>query len=118
MTGGTAADTLVLPYGRLDLVEEAFAARGDLIAAVVTEAVPANMGVIVPPAGFNKGLREICDRYGAKLIVDEVLTGFRVGPTGYWGAAGRDEGGRPICSPTARSWAVACRCPRSPAAPH
>lgn len=95
VTGGTAADTLVLPYGRLDLVEEAFAARGDLIAAVVTEAVPANMGVIVPPAGFNKGLREICDRYGAKLIVDEVLTGFRVGPTGYWGAAGRDEGWAP-----------------------
>lgn len=95
VTRGTAADTIVLPYGRLDLVEEAFAADDGQIAAVVTEAVPANMGVIVPPAGFNKGLREICSRHGAKLIMDEVLTGFRVGPTGYFGAAVKDEGWAP-----------------------
>lgn len=95
VTRGTAADTIVLPYGRLDLVEEVFAARGEQIAAVVTEAVPANMGVIVPPDGFNKGLREICDRFGAKLILDEVLTGFRVGPTGYLGAAAQAEGWAP-----------------------
>ncbi|NLA29486.1 MAG: glutamate-1-semialdehyde 2,1-aminomutase [Propionibacterium sp.] len=92
VTKGTAADTIVLPYGDLTLVEETFAARGEQIAAVVTEAVPANMGVIPPPAGFNRGLREICNRYGAKLILDEVLTGFRVGPTGYLGAAALGEG--------------------------
>jgi len=95
VTVGTAASTLVLPYGRLDLVEQAFAAHGDQIAAVVTEPVPANMGVIAPPAGFNRGLRDLCSAYGAVFIVDEVLTGFRLSRAGYWGLAGSSEGWAP-----------------------
>ncbi|NLH70694.1 MAG: glutamate-1-semialdehyde 2,1-aminomutase [Brooklawnia sp.] len=95
VTAGTAASTLVLPYGRLDLVEQAFAAHGDQIAAVVTEPVPANMGVIAPPAGFNRGLRDLCSAHGAVFIVDEVLTGFRLSRAGYWGLAGSAEGWAP-----------------------
>ncbi|MDI9627585.1 MAG: glutamate-1-semialdehyde 2,1-aminomutase [Acidobacteriota bacterium] len=95
VTAGTAASTLVLPYGRLDLVEQAFAAHGDQIAAVVTEPVPANMGVIAPPAGFNRGLRDLCSAHGAVFIVDEVLTGFRLSRAGYWGLAGSADGWAP-----------------------
>lgn len=82
---GVAAATLVLPYGDLDAVREAFAAHGEDIAAIIVEAAPANMGVVEPPAGFNAGLAEIAHGAGALLIVDEVLTGFRVHPAGGWG---------------------------------
>ncbi|MGI5950300.1 MAG: glutamate-1-semialdehyde 2,1-aminomutase [Brooklawnia sp.] len=95
VTSGTAAGTVVLPYGRIDLVEQVFAERGDQIAAVVTEPVPANMGVIAPPAGFNRGLRELCTRHGALLILDEVLTGFRLSQQGYWGLTACAEGWEP-----------------------
>lgn len=88
VTPGTAADTVVLPYGDLGAVEEVFAARGSQIAAVLTEAVPANMGVVPPPAGFNAGLVRLCADHGALLILDEVMTGFRVGPAGWWGREG------------------------------
>jgi len=80
-----AGDTIALPYGRLDLVEQAFAKHGDRIAAIVVEAIPANMGVIAPPPGFNQALARIAHAHGALLILDEVLTGFRVGPQGAWG---------------------------------
>lgn len=85
VTPGTAADTLVLPYGDLGAVAEAFAARGDRIAAVLTEAVPANMGVVPPLDGFNAALSRLCASHGALFILDEVMTGFRVGPAGWWG---------------------------------
>lgn len=80
-----AASTLVVPYGDLDAVREVFAAHGDNIAAIIVEAAPANMGVIEPPAGFNAALAEIAHASGSLLIVDEVLTGFRVHPAGEWG---------------------------------
>jgi glutamate-1-semialdehyde 2,1-aminomutase len=80
-----AAETLVLPYGDLDAVRAAFETHGDRIAAVIVEAAPANMGVVVPPAGFNSGLADVAHRHGALLILDEVLTGFRVHPAGMWG---------------------------------
>ncbi len=80
-----AETTLVVPYGDLDAVREVFAARGDDIAAIIVEAAPANMGVIEPPAGFNSALADIAHDAGALLIVDEVLTGFRVHPAGEWG---------------------------------
>ncbi|WP_307815956.1 glutamate-1-semialdehyde 2,1-aminomutase [Myceligenerans indicum] len=85
VTEAAAAETLVLPYNDLAAVEAAFAQHGSRIAAVVTEASPANMGVVPPHEGFNEGLRRITSRHGALFVMDEVLTGFRVGPSGWWG---------------------------------
>jgi glutamate-1-semialdehyde 2,1-aminomutase len=95
VTAATAAETLVLPYNDLAAVEAAFAAHGDRIAAVITEAAPANMGVVTPAPGFNAGLARITSGHGALLILDEVLTGFRVGAAGYWGLTGASEGWTP-----------------------
>lgn len=95
VTAATAAETLVLPYNDLAAVEAAFAAHGDRIAAVITEAAPANMGVVTPGEGFNAGLSRITSANGALLILDEVLTGFRVGAAGYWGLSGATEGWTP-----------------------
>ncbi|MHA7305831.1 glutamate-1-semialdehyde 2,1-aminomutase [Arthrobacter sp. TMN-49] len=95
VTAATAAETLVLPYNDLAAVEAAFAAHGDKIAAVITEAAPANMGVVTPGVGFNAGLSRITAANGALLILDEVLTGFRVGAAGYWGLTGASEGWTP-----------------------
>ncbi|MDN4639811.1 glutamate-1-semialdehyde 2,1-aminomutase [Agreia sp. PsM10] len=80
----TAALTLVLPYNDLDAVREAFALHPGRIAAIITEAAAANMGVVAPDAGFNAALSAIAHENGALLIIDEVLTGFRVHPAGYW----------------------------------
>ncbi len=85
VTAATAAQTIVVPYNDPDALEAAFAAHPDGIAAVITEPAPANMGVVPPNPGFNAFLREITRRNGALLIFDEVLTGFRVGPSGWWG---------------------------------
>ncbi|MFT4219338.1 MAG: glutamate-1-semialdehyde 2,1-aminomutase [Microbacterium sp.] len=80
-----AAQTLVVPYNDLDAVREVFAAHGDRIAAVIVEAAAANMGVVAPLPGFNAALADLAHAHGALLILDEVLTGFRVHPAGYWG---------------------------------
>jgi glutamate-1-semialdehyde 2,1-aminomutase len=85
VTAGTAADTIVLPYNDLAAVEAAFEARGEEIAAVITEAAAGNMGVVAPRPGFNLGLAELAHANGALLILDEVMTGFRVGPSGWAG---------------------------------
>lgn len=95
VTAGTAADTVVLRYGDLGQVAELFAERGAEVAAILTEAVPANMGVVPPPPGFNQALSTLANRHGALLIFDEVMTGFRVGPAGRWGSEGQVEGWAP-----------------------
>jgi glutamate-1-semialdehyde 2,1-aminomutase len=73
-----ANETIVVPYNDLAAVEAAFAADGDAIACVIVEPVAGNMNLIAPRAGFLQGLRATCDRHGAVLIFDEVMTGFRV----------------------------------------
>ncbi|WP_115787922.1 glutamate-1-semialdehyde 2,1-aminomutase [Arthrobacter silvisoli] len=95
VTEAAAAETLVLPYNDLAAVEAAFAAHGEHIAAVITEAAPANMGVVTPGEGFNAALSRITGEHGALLILDEVLTGFRTGYAGYWGLTGATEGWTP-----------------------
>ena len=80
-----AAQTIVLPYNDVAALEACFAERGPEIAAVITEGAPANMGIVPPAPGFNAAIRRITAEHGALMILDEVLTGFRVGPAGWWG---------------------------------
>ena len=80
-----AGETIVLPYNELTALQETFEADGDAIAGVIVEPVAGNMNLVRPRAGFLDGLRESCTRYGAVLIFDEVMTGFRVHPRGAQG---------------------------------
>jgi glutamate-1-semialdehyde 2,1-aminomutase len=70
--------TLNAPYNDLAAVEKLFAANKDKIAAIIVEPIAANMGVVLPQQGFLQGLRELTRKHGALLIVDEVITGFRL----------------------------------------
>ena len=72
-----AAQTLLAPYNDLAAVRARFQAHPDAIAAVIVEPVAGNMGVVPPVPGFLEGLRALCDEYGALLLFDEVITGFR-----------------------------------------
>jgi glutamate-1-semialdehyde 2,1-aminomutase len=85
VTTGAAADTVVLPYNDVAAVEEVFAERGGQIACVITEAAAGNMGVVPPLDGFNAALWRITREHGALLVVDEVMTGFRVSRSGWYG---------------------------------
>jgi len=78
-----AAQTLVVPYNDRDALAAVFAARPGRIAAVITEAAAANMGVVAPASGFTTFLADLCRAEGALLISDEVLTGFRAAAGGY-----------------------------------
>jgi glutamate-1-semialdehyde 2,1-aminomutase len=85
VTTGAAADTVVLPYNDVAAVERVFAERGRDVAVVVSEAAPGNMGVVPPLDGFNAELRRITREHGALLLLDEVMTGFRVSRSGWYG---------------------------------
>jgi glutamate-1-semialdehyde 2,1-aminomutase len=73
-----AATTIALPFNDLTAVEEAFRTKGDQIASVIVEPVVGNMGCVPPAPGFLEGLRTVTEKYGAVLIFDEVMTGFRL----------------------------------------
>ena len=83
-----ANETIVLPYNDLAAVEAAFAIDGEKIACIIVEPVAGNMNLIAPRVGFLAGLRAVCDRHGAVLIFDEVMTGFRVHLGGAQGLYG------------------------------
>ncbi len=95
VTAAQAGQTVVLDYNDAAAVAALFAERGDQVAAVITEAAAANMGVVPPDPGFNATLSRLCREHGALLVHDEVMTGFRVGPAGHWGLTGAHEGWQP-----------------------
>ena len=78
VTKACAKDTLTVPYNKLEAVKEIFEKNPEEIAAVIVEPLAGNCGFVRPVPGFLKGLKALCKQYGALLIVDEVMTGFRV----------------------------------------
>ncbi len=83
-----ARHTLTAPYNDLGAAERIFAAHGATLGAVIIEPVVGNMGVLVPRPGYLQGLHDLCRKHGALLIVDEVMTGFRVSSGGACGLYG------------------------------
>jgi glutamate-1-semialdehyde 2,1-aminomutase len=82
VTAEFAATTIALPFNSIAAVERAFEDRGKQIAAAIVEPIVGNMGCVPPAPGFLEALRVLTSRYGALLIFDEVMTGFRVAPGG------------------------------------
>lgn len=80
-----AEKTIVLPYNDFDALEKIFAAQGEQIAAIIVESYPANAGLVFPKPGYLDLLSSITKKYGALLIFDEVMTGFRLGKAGVQG---------------------------------
>jgi len=88
VTMGTARDTVIAEYNNLESVRAIFREKGDQIAAIIVEPVSGNMGCVPPSKGFLQGLSDITKEYGALLIFDEVITGFRLAKGGaqeYYG---------------------------------
>jgi len=88
VTERTASDTIVVPYNDLKALDKAIDAAGSDLAAVIVEPVAGNMGLVEPQPGFLLKLREMASDAGALLIFDEVINGFRFGPTAYGQIAG------------------------------
>jgi len=85
---GAVAGTVVVPYNDEAALDEAFALHGPQLAGVIVEGVAANMGLVPPADGFLAGLRRRCSAAGALLVLDEVITGFRLGDDGAQGRYG------------------------------
>jgi glutamate-1-semialdehyde 2,1-aminomutase len=88
VTRGAARDTLTVAFNDVDGATAAFERHGRAIAAVIVEPVAANMGVVPPEPGFLERLRELCSAQGALLVLDEVITGFRIAYAGAQGVLG------------------------------
>jgi len=88
VTEGTVADTIVVPYNDPDAFDAACERHGSELAAVLVEPIAANMGLVPPADGFLSHLRDRCTKHDAVLVLDEVITGFRVGPAGAQGRFG------------------------------
>ncbi|HUR32827.1 MAG TPA: glutamate-1-semialdehyde 2,1-aminomutase [Vicinamibacterales bacterium] len=82
VTKASAADTLLATYNDLESVERVFKANRKQVAALCVEPIAGNMGVVPPADGFLRGLRDLCDKHGALLLFDEVISGFRAAPGG------------------------------------
>lgn len=82
VTKATAADTLTAPFNDLAAVEKLLINNQNQVAAIILEPVVGNMGCVLPEPGFLEGVRTLCDQYGALLIFDEVMTGFRLAKGG------------------------------------
>ena len=82
VTQGTAKDTLLATYNDIDSVKALFAAHPKQIAAIIVEPIAGNMGCVLPKKGFLEALRALCDEQGTLLILDEVMTGFRLAKGG------------------------------------
>lgn len=88
VTASSVADSLVVPFNNLAALEAMFEANKNEVACLILEAVPGNMGLVEPHPGYLEGTRKLCDKYGALLIFDEVITGFRVSLHGAQGLYG------------------------------
>ncbi len=121
VTEGQAKDTLIATFNDLKNVEDIFKANPSEIAAVIVEPLPCNMGVVLPKKGFLEGLRSLCDQFGALLIFDEVITGFRLNLGGAQSAFGVKAdlvtfgkiigGGMPVGAYGGRADIMACIAP-------
>nr|WP_314806626.1 glutamate-1-semialdehyde 2,1-aminomutase [uncultured Selenomonas sp.] len=88
VTKGTAADTIAVPYNDADAIRAVMEREGDQVAAVIVEPVAGNMGLVLPRQGYLSLLRELTEKYGALLIFDEVMCGFRASLGGAQAAYG------------------------------
>ncbi len=88
VTVSTARDTLTAVYNDLESLETLFKANPTEVAAIIIEPVVGNMGLVIPKEGYLEGVQKLCKQYGALLIFDEVMTGFRLSAAGYQGLAG------------------------------
>lgn len=88
VTVSTARDTLTAVYNDLESLENLFKANPTEVAAIILEPVVGNMGLVIPKEGYLASVQKLCKQYGALLIFDEVMTGFRLSAAGYQGIAG------------------------------
>lgn len=119
-----AKHTRVLDYNNVEQITQLFKADGDNIACVIVEPVAGNMNLVQPSHAFLQALRDLCTQYGAVLIFDEVMTGFRVGPQGVQGVYGITPdlttlgkiigGGMPVGAFGGRKDVMACIAPLGP----